>query len=280
MAEAALNPAERSLRHWSEDGRAGMEAFYALAAADYGHLAAAQDWRGWMEAAQAEAGDRPLRLLDVACGSGKFPAALVESGALAGAALQPVDYHLLDPSAFSLAEARAALRPPFAPGAAHHCALEDAGAIGPFDVVWATHALYAVPAAALPAAMARFVALTAGRGFIAHATADSFYLRFDRAFAQAFRGGRGEAYNDADAVARALRAAGARFETRDIAYVQRVEDAREAVVEGFLRRCAFDDGPTLAQMRATEPLAGLLETCRDDAGWAFAQRVRLFFLTA
>lgn len=36
--------ARRSLEHWSEAGRAEMEAFYALATEDYRYLAAARDW--------------------------------------------------------------------------------------------------------------------------------------------------------------------------------------------------------------------------------------------
>lgn len=36
--------AQRSLDHWSEAGRAGMEAFYSLATEDYLQLAAGRDW--------------------------------------------------------------------------------------------------------------------------------------------------------------------------------------------------------------------------------------------
>src|SRR5206468_34475 len=35
---------QRSLAHWAEDGRAGMEAFYALAIEDYRRMVAARDW--------------------------------------------------------------------------------------------------------------------------------------------------------------------------------------------------------------------------------------------
>ena len=36
--------AQRSLDHWSEAGRAEMQAFYALATEDYRQLAGARDW--------------------------------------------------------------------------------------------------------------------------------------------------------------------------------------------------------------------------------------------
>ncbi|MGY9063474.1 MAG: hypothetical protein ACKVG1_14470, partial [Rhodospirillales bacterium] len=65
---------ERSCDHWSEAGRREMEDFYALASVDYQHLAEAIDWKVWFETRQKEVGLRSLQLLDVACGSGKFPA--------------------------------------------------------------------------------------------------------------------------------------------------------------------------------------------------------------
>lgn len=277
MAETTF---ERSCAHWSEAGRAGMEAFYALATEDYRHLAEAMDWRAWLEARQALAGERPLRLLDVACGSGKFPTALRAHAGVAEARVPPVAYSLLDPSAFSLAEARGALEAPFVPDESFECTLQgldpDAGV---FDVVWATHALYAIPAAELDAAMARFLDAigTGGVGAIAHAREDSHYVRFYRAFLDAFHEGRGEPYRTAEEIAAALDRLGATVETREIAYAQTCAD--DATVEGYLRRCAFDDTVSLERMRATEPVAAHLAACRDGDGWRFAQRVALMLIT-
>ena len=67
----AADTAARSLAHWSEEGRAGMEAFYVLARKDYRVLAEALDW-GRLLRAHARP-DGSLRLLDVACGSGRPP---------------------------------------------------------------------------------------------------------------------------------------------------------------------------------------------------------------
>ncbi|MDP9168277.1 MAG: hypothetical protein M3O32_19770, partial [Actinomycetota bacterium] len=69
--------AQRSLDHWSEAGRLEMEAFYALATEDYRQLAAARDWDADLT---GHAVDGRVRLLDVACGSGKFPTALLAAG--------------------------------------------------------------------------------------------------------------------------------------------------------------------------------------------------------
>ena len=70
--------AARSLQHWSEDGRAGMEAFYTLATEDYRRLVGAADWSALLG---GHARDN-WQLLDVACGSGQFPAALLRTGTL------------------------------------------------------------------------------------------------------------------------------------------------------------------------------------------------------
>ncbi|MDZ7712876.1 MAG: methyltransferase domain-containing protein [Rhodovibrio sp.] len=273
---------ERSCAHWSEAKRGEMEAFYALATADYRVLAEAMDWRGWLEDRQAAAGDRPLRLLDVACGSGKFPVALATHAGVDAAAIQPVAYALLDPSAFSIAEARANLPHPFHPAEEYEVALQGLDcARGAFDVAWATHALYAIPPGELAAAAARFLHALGdqGVGVIAHSAADGHYIRFHQQFLSAFDGDPGQLYSSAEQVRAALEAHGASVEVREIAYENGVPESARAEVEGFLQRCAFDDRFTLAEMRATEPLAQYLATCLRDGHWRFPQRVHLMFVS-
>ncbi len=272
----------RSSAHWSEAGRAGMEAFYTLATDDYRHLATARDWRALFEQAQARAGNRPLRLLDVACGSGKFPNALVRHGGLGDADLQPVETALLDPSAFSIAEARAALPAPFLPAAEFETTLQDF--VPPsegYDIVWATHAIYAVPPAELAAAMDRFRAAIApgGIGLIAHSAEAGHYVAFHRHYLAAFGPPDAAPYISAETIAQALREAGAEVVVQDVAYDSVAEADETEAVEGYLQRCVFDDRATLADMRATEPLAGYLSTCRHPEGWRFNQRVWLMAVT-
>ena len=273
---------ERSSAHWSEAGRAGMDAFYRLATDDYRHLALARDWKGLLEAEQARVGDRSLNLLDVACGSGKFPNALVRHAGLAGARILPIDTALLDPSAFSIAEARAALPAPFRPGAEHETTLQglDVPADG-HDLVWATHALYAIPEAELPAAMAKFVEAIApgGRGIVAHSAAAGHYVAFHERYLDAFDVPGVAPYVSAETVAAALREAGAEVEVQEVVYDSVAGPEDTDAVEGYLQRCVFDDTASLADMLATEPLAGYLAACRDAAGWRFAQLAHLMTVT-
>mgnify|MGYP006273148071 CR=1 FL=1 len=268
----------RSLAHWSEAGRSGMEAFYRLAAKDYRHLAEARDWAGWLESRQARTGDRRLRLLDVACGSGKFPAALIKHAGLAEAGLEPIDYDLLDPAAFSVEEARNALAPPFAPAGEHVCTLQDLRCEpGAFDIVWATHALYALPRAELDAGLARFVDAIApdGAGFIAQSSEAGHYLRFHRAFLEGFDRGATEPYTAAEDLTAALSRLGVSFETEEITYENGAPDAERDAVEGYLQRCLFEDEVCLDALQANPVTGAYLATCRHGDAWRFSQTVTL-----
>ncbi len=272
----------RSCAHWSEDGRAGMDSFYVLATEDYRQLATAVDWGAWLTARETAAGGRALRLLDVACGSGKFPAALRVHSDVATVALRPIAYDLLDPSAFSLREARATLEQPFVPGREFHCRLQDLdSAASAYDVVWAVHALYALPARELEDGLARFVDALAGDGvgFIANACEESHYLSFYRAYLEGCRDGRGTPYTSAEAIVSALRRLGVGLETRVVEYEGRATRQQERDVEGYLQRCLFDDTLSLEAMLQDPALGGYLRRCRSDEGWHFRQRVMLIFVS-
>ena len=270
---------QRSCEHWSEARRREMDAFYALASVDYRRLAQALDWKSWLEARQAQAGNRPLRLLDVACGSGKFPSALVRDADVASARIKPIDYALLDPSDFSLAEARRALVAPFVAGREYPTTLQAlACPRGAFDIVWAAHALYALPASELQAGLRRFMHVLRGIGFIAHAAADAHYVRFYRRYLDAFRGGQGTPYINAEQIVAALRDMGVAFETQEIGYENRAPQAQAQQVQGYLQRCVFDDSLSLTQMLANPVTGDYLAACRHQGEWRFEQRVLLIFV--
>lgn len=247
-----------------------MEAFYVLATEDYRQLALAADWPALL------AGRK--NLLDVACGSGKFPTALRKYVELAAA--PEIAYDLLDPSAFSVAEAKATLAAPFAPGRELEITLQDLPANLTYDVVWATHALYAVPPSELAAAAERFVAAIApgGLGFVAQASATSHYLAFYDAYLAGVPETAGVApFTTAEQVRDALIAAGGKVREERIRYTSGT--AERSVAEGFLQRCAFDDSLSLAQMEAAPVLGDYLAGCRDaDDVWTFNHEVVLLWL--
>ncbi len=60
-----------------------------------------------------------------------------------------------------------------------------------------------------------------------------------------------------------------------ISYEHVVSDDEPELLEGYLRRCLFDDGPTLDEMRAAPVLGPYLAACHDSESRAyrFAQDV-------
>ncbi len=246
-----------------------MQAFYALATEDYRQLAQARDWAGDL---REHAVHGRVRLLDVACGSGKFPTALL---ATALPAEPVVEVDLLDPSAFSIAEARGVLAPPFVAAAEHEVRLQDFDRPAAYDVAWATHALYALPPDELATGVARMVSALRPGGFgaVAQAGSRSHYLAFYQAYRAAFAPTVAP-YTDAEGVAAALRSTGAQVSVQVLHY--RTGSADRAVVEGFLQRCAFDDTVSLEQLEGREPLAAYLAGCRAaDGSYEFRHEAHL-----
>jgi SAM-dependent methyltransferase len=255
-----------------------MDAFYELARRDYERLARGfVDHSAWLR--RVADGRRRITLLDVACGSGKFPEALQDFGgvgALSGE-LQ-IDYDLLDPSRFSLLEAARALRPPFVAAARHETVVEELDdAVGPFDVVWATHALYSLAPAAVRAAIARMLAALAPGGalLIAQGSREGHYLRFYRHVLDEFRDGQGTLYASSEDLAEALRACGADPRAVRLSYEHTTALENAVTVEGYLQRCAFDDSVSLEELMTAPHLGAYLRGCRDEAAglWRFHQEV-------
>ena len=251
-----------------------MDAFYALATADYAVLAAARDWAADLRRASSNG---VVRLLDVACGSGKFPTALVQAGLAEAAGDLTVDVDLLDPSAFSIAEARGALRPPFRAAAELEIAIEELDRPArPYDVAWATHALYAVPPALLDDGLAAMCAglRPGGFGAIAHVTSSSHYLRVHEAYRSA-HDPQVTGSVSAERITEGLKRAGVEPDVESIPYSTSTSDPE--IAEGFLQRCLFDDELSLDAMTAPGPrgdeLATYLASCRQGEGWTFDHEV-------
>ncbi len=266
----------RSARHWSEQGRSNMEAFYRLATDDYRHLALAKNWIQCLEDIQTGVGDRSIRLLDVACGSGKFPNALAAHGGLSSAQIRPINIALLDASAFSIAEAKASLPEQFRAAGEYEVLLQDfVPPSNRFDIVWATHALYAIPEEDLEEGLRRFQSAIApgGLGIIAHSAATGHYIDFHRQFLRATGKDDQASFISAEMILRLLQGDGIAVSVQEIEYQSIATSSELDAVEGFQQRCLFDETMTLATMNQYPPLADYLNRCRNDDGWAFPQLV-------
>ncbi len=263
---------ERSMAHWSEQGREEMNAFYTVATKDYRLLAEAFDWAGALR--ELPAGRR--RVLDIACGSGKFPAALAQHALPTDA--QPVALDLLDPSEFSIEETARSLRPPFHPGERLCTKLQDLE-VEPVPLAWAVHGLYAVPKAELAAAMHRLLAVLepGGWAFIAQARRSAHYVHFHDLYLH--EGESALPYTAAEDVIAVLETLGAQLEVRELTYDGVVEPGCDDILEGYLQRCLFDDSRSLAELREHPSLGPYLADCRQpDGSHHFAQSVAMIFV--
>lgn len=266
-----------------------MEGFYALASVDYKHLAESIDWKAWLESIQKSVGNQRLQLLDVACGSGKFPMALLSHGSVADASISTIDYALLDPSSFSISEARKVLMPPFQAGVNYEMRLQDLKCVrGSFDLVWATHALYAIPLSELKDALECMINAIGntedsgviGSGFIAHAKSRSHYLEFYKLFLQAFKQDGVEPFISSEQIISVLTRMGLPLEIKELTYTNGVPEDMEIEVEQYLQRCVFDDTVSLRQMLMNPITGPYLELCQKDGMWQFSQNVDLIFINA
>ena len=265
---------DRSCAHWSDAGVDGMHNFYTYATADYAHLAKAVDWATLLSAlANAE---RQVELADIACGSGKFPTALVEHTSLSAQNLT-VKTDLLDPSQFAIDETAAVLKPPFEARAEFCCKLQDwqPPQTG-YDINWSMHALYCVPAEEL---LDGFTILqqamkSHGLGFVAQSRRDGHYVRFYDHFLESLRGGEGTPFSAAEDVAGALRKLGFDIQSRTLRYETVIDENDRPSLELYLQRCAFDDSVGWEQMQVGA-LGRYLKEAHRDGAYRFTQSVDL-----
>tara|TARA_B100001248_G_C27366446_1_gene449275 strand:- start:827 stop:1663 length:837 start_codon:yes stop_codon:yes gene_type:complete len=270
----------RSCEHWSEKNRSEMENFYSLAYVDYKYLAEKFEWNEWLEIHQTKVGKRSLKLLDVACGSGKFPSALFKYSNLADAKILPVEYALLDPSSFSITEARKVLQLPLEAGPEFETTLQDFSCEqGAYDIIWATHALYAIPKVELKNALKRFIHGMAGSGFIAHATEKSHYLNFYKHYLNGYKGVNVEPYISAEQILKTLNEIGISYRVEKISYENSISQNSSLQVEGYLQRCIFDDKIDLNSMLKNLTTGPYLKSCIKNKQWSFKQEVMMIFLS-
>ena len=269
----------RSCEHWSETSRNEMQNFYSLASIDYKYLVEKIDWKKWFEIHQANVGKRKLKLLDIACGSGKFPSALIQYANLSQAKILPVEYSLLDPSSFSISEARKVLNFPFEASSEFETTLQEFSCEQEvYDIIWATHALYAIPKNHLKEALKRFIFGMGGSGFIAHASKNSHYLKFYRHYLNGFKKGFGEPYSSAEDILQMLKEIGINHRVEKITYENSVSEDAYLQVEGYLQRCIFDDTINLEAMFNNSITGPYLKNCIKAGMWNFKQQVILIFL--
>ena len=270
---------DRSCAHWSADGRDGMDNFYTYATVDYRHLAGLIDWPALLASLSKQTG--ALQLADLACGSGKFPAALMEHTTLPelmnaeGKSIQ-VLYDLLDPSIFAIEEAAAVLNAPFVERDHYCCRLQDwQPKPSTYDLSWATHALYCVPAEEMSECMSIVKdAMNAdGIGIVAQSNRSGHYIRFYEHFLESIHGGKGTLFSASEDVDEAAENVGFERQSRTLNYETVIDENDRRALESYLQRCAFDDSISLDQMLNSGSLGQYLASTKKQGAYRFQQSV-------
>ncbi len=260
-----------------------MDAFYRLAALDYRLLAEEVDWLKLFKQVASRHG-HSFKLLDVACGSGQFPSALLNYGGLKDSESFSVAYSLLDPSDFSIQTTRQKLGDPLQPFQEHCCTIQD---FDPSDVryaiVLATHALYCVPQFELRVAVDRMLAAleTSGLGFIAHASEESHYVGFHDLYLESGGTTSATPYSTGEQLIQVLqeRTSIKDVQTWSIDYEGQLAFDDKETAERYLQRCLFDDSLSLDDMMTDRLMGEHLRACIDTSNniWRFPQKVWLIF---
>ena len=282
------NTFHRSCEHWSENSRDEMEGFYALAAHDYRLLAENVQWCKWFEIEQKKLGMRSLSLLDIACGSGKFPRALLDYGSIKKASIHDILYSLLDPSSFSIKEAAKYLKKPFVKDSSFKIRLQDLQTKNAnYNIAWAVHALYAIPKNQLAQCLQSMIqAITdpingkLGAGFIAHADGESHYLEFHKRYLKGFKFDSDERYTESADIKKCLEHQEIPFTTKKIVYANEASQKMESLVEQYLQRCIFDNSLSLNDMLENPSTGTYLAKCFQQGIWRFPQDVDLIFINS
>jgi SAM-dependent methyltransferase len=258
-----------------------MDNFYTYATVDYRHLARLIDWPALLASLSKQTGG--LHLADLACGSGKFPAALLEHTTLPelmsteGKSTQ-VLYDLLDPSIFAIKEAAAVLKSPFVERDHYCCRLQDwQPKPGSYDLCWATHALYCVPAEEMSECMAilKGAMRPGGIGVVAQSNRSGHYIRFYEHFLQSIYGGNGTRFSAAEDVDEAAGNVGFERQSRTLNYETAIDENDHQALESYLQRCAFDDSVSLDQMMNSGSLGQYLTNAKSKGAYRFQQSVNV-----
>ncbi len=274
MTEKSHNQ-ELSTEYYQE-GTLEKKLWFQVATRDYQELINAFDFPSFFSHFET-----PIELLDIGCGTGKFPAMLAPQ---LPSHIQ-VQYDYLDPSPHSLDELRRSLTAPFAARTAFKSTLEalqrQACPTKGYQIVWGLQSLYCIQHRALEAVMEKLYALlksTEGVGLIYLASTNAFYHQLYNTYNQEFYPDIRQPYIAAEDVTTALGKLQIPHEVKKLRFPHTIEEADRTILKNYINQCVFD---TEAWERSQNNIliTDLLNSFFHEGLYQFLQEVWLISFT-
>ncbi len=204
---------------------------------DYWQLAQGFDWSSTLLSQYHRGKPSSLRLLDVACGTGRWLQAFSHYIQL-DPGINDITYDFLDPSASSISQASQKIHPPLQRGTQHVNTVQEAKLeSNSYDLLWSMHGFYMIPPQDLAPVLKKCASLLndTGVGFIALATRKSFYVDFYEQYLQIFKEGKGVRFTSAEDIIESLRECGIQHQVHRIFYEEAIKAEDGAGLEHYIK---------------------------------------------
>ncbi|KHD08744.1 hypothetical protein PN36_22695 [Candidatus Thiomargarita nelsonii] len=209
---------------------------------DYRQLAQRFDWQQVFSSlynGHLQKTPTTIRLLDVACGTGRWIQAFLYyvEPQISQLGKGEMVYDLLDNSESALLQAVEKIRSPLKFGTQYISPIQTIKLENDFyDVIWSMHGFYAIPHHDLTLVIEKLLASLNDKGsaFIAQATHRSFDVRFYDKYLEVFQEGKGKRFVSAEDITNALETLGIEYQVHVISYYEQIQKDDIAAVAHYL----------------------------------------------
>lgn len=257
-----------------QEGTLAADAWFRIAAKDYLELIHEFDFHGFFSSLP-----KPIELLDVGCGTGKFPELLREQ-------LPPtmqIIYDYLDPSAYSLSEMKKVLERPYQARHAINATLEAAQDAAPngYDVIWSVQSACYLRHDILDqtiSKLSRLITRKNGVAFIYLFSRNSFYQDVYDIYNEQFNRQAQLSFLTIEPICEMVASLGIPHHIKKVQFHHSVPSAEHDLLEHYLKKCVLEATP-LSEWRKNETLWHFLQSFNDGTMYHFPQNVWLLMFS-